>query len=136
MGSEQQLRSTSDQVLATLDRLHELEVEKRSIPLTDPRFEQLAREIEQLAASLANAAEVQAESGKRIAREHNEVGAPAQSIEQTERDVMTILTEWRDAERRASAAVAGSAEETTAHGDVERLRAEYQRAHRAAADSA
>ena len=39
MGSEQQLRSASDEVLDRLDKLHELEIEKRSIPPTDPRFQ-------------------------------------------------------------------------------------------------
>ena len=42
---------------------------------------------------------------------------------------MTILADWRDAERRAAGAVAGSAEEKAARADVDRLRAEYQRAH-------
>jgi hypothetical protein len=58
--------------------------------------------------------------------------ALVQSVDAPPRDVTTILSEWRDAERRQSTAVAGSAEETAARDDVDRLRAEYQQAHRAA----
>lgn len=60
-------------------------------------------------------------------------GEPAAPIDEKQRDVTTILNEWREAERRASSAVAGSADERVARADVDRLRAEYQRAHGAAA---
>ena len=126
MGSEQQLRSASDGVLGTLDKLHELELEKRSISPTDPRFHELAREIEQLATSLASTAEVQAQLGAKVAQKHDVVGDEAPSIEETGRDVTTILTEWREAERRVAATVAGSAAQAAAKADVSRLRAEYQ----------
>ena len=71
MGSEQQLRSTSDEVLGTLDRLRELEIEKRSISPTDPRFQQLANEVQQLADSLTSTAEVQAALGEKVAEKHD-----------------------------------------------------------------
>ena len=129
MGSEQQLRSTSDEVLDTLDKLHQLEVEKRSIPPTDPRFHELAREVQQLADGLTSTAEVQAALGEKVAEKHDLAGSEAPAIDETPRDVMTILADWRDAERRAAGAVAGSAEEKAARADVDRLRAEYQRAH-------
>jgi len=129
MGSEQQLRSTSDEVLGTLDKLRELELEKRSIPPTDPRFQQLANEVQQLADGLTSTAEVQAELGEKVAEKHDLAGDEAPAIDETQRDVMTILGDWRDAERRAASAVPGSAEETAARADVDRLRAEYQRAH-------
>jgi hypothetical protein len=132
MGSEQQLRSASDEVLDKLDKLHELEVEKRSIPPTDPRFQRLAKEVQQLAEGLTSTAEVQAELGEKVAEKHEMAGGEAPAINETNRDVMTILAEWRDAERRAAGAVAGSAEEAAARADVDRLRAEYQRALAAA----
>jgi hypothetical protein len=134
MGSEQQLRSASDQVLDTLDKLHELEVEKRSIPPTDPRFHQLAREVQQLADGLTSTAEVQAELGEKVAEKHDMAGKEAPAIDETQRDVMTILVDWRDAERRAAGAMAGSASEKAAKADVDRLRAEYQRAHISASE--
>ena len=134
MGSEQQLRSTSDQVLGTLDKLRELEIEKRSISPTDPRFQQLANEVQQLADGLTSTAEVQAELGEKVAEKHDRAGDEAPAINETQRDVMTILSDWRDAERRAAGAVPGSAEQTAAIADVDRLRAEYQRAHAAASE--
>ncbi len=100
MGSEQQLRSTSDEVLDTLDKLHQLEVEKRSIPPTDPRFHELAKEVQQLADGLTSTAEVQAVLGEKVAEKHDLAGNEAPAIDETPRDVMTILADWRDAERR------------------------------------
>ena len=100
MGSEQQLRSTSDEVLDTLDKLHQLEVEKRSIPPTDPRFHELAKEVQQLADGLTSTAEVQAALGEKVAEKHDLAGNEAPAIDETPRDVMTILADWRDAERR------------------------------------
>ena len=129
MGSEQQLRSASDQVLATLDKLRQLELEKRTISPTDPRFQEVASEVQQLADSLASTAEVQAELGEKVAEKHDKSGAEAPAIDETQREVVTILAEWRDAERRLAAAAVGSPEEAMAQADVNRLRAEYKRAH-------
>jgi len=132
MKAEEQLRSTSDEVLVALEKLRELEIEKRTVSPTSPRFHTLAREVEQLADQLANTAEVQADLGQKVAQQHAEGAGAAPPIEEMPRDVSTILAEWRDAERRAITAVAGSSEETAARADVERLRGEYQRAHRTA----
>lgn len=130
MKSEQQLRSASDEVLVAIEKLRELEIEKRSIAPTSPRFLTLAREVEQLADQLASTAEVQADLGQKVANEHDDdAGAAAPMIEEVARDVATILAEWRDAERRAGTAKTGSNEAAAARADVERLRAEYQRAH-------
>ena len=134
MKSEQQLRSTSDEVLRALEKLRELELEKRSVSPTSPRFQELARQVEQLADRLAGTAEVQADLGEKIADEHAATGERAAPIEATERDVITILNEWRDAERRIYSAAAGSADETAARAEAEGLRAEYQRALRAASE--
>lgn len=132
MGSEQQLRSTSDQVLGTLDKMRDLEVEKRSIPPTDPRFQQLANEIQQLADGLTSTAEVQADLGEKVAKKHEVAGEEAPAIDETHRDVMTILADWREAERHLASLPADSAEKRAARAEVDRLRAEYQRAHIAA----
>jgi hypothetical protein len=45
--------------------------------------------------------------------------------------MQAILSDWRNAERRAATAVAGSAEAVEAHALVDRLRDEYRRAHEA-----
>lgn len=130
MKSEQQLRSASDEVLVALDKLRELEVEKRTVSPTSPRFHALAREVEQLSDRLANAADVQADLGDKVADQHAQAAEAAPPIDEMARDVVTILAEWRDAERRAATAVAGSGEAAAARADVERLRTEYQRAQR------
>jgi chromosome segregation ATPase len=129
MKSEGQLRSASDEVLVALEKLRELEIEKRSISPTSARFHTIAREVEQLADQLASTAEVQADLGEKVAKKHADAAGAAPPIEEIARDVATILAEWRDAERRAGAAKAGSSEAVAARADVERLRAEYQRAH-------
>jgi hypothetical protein len=47
------------------------------------------------------------------------------------RPLQTILTEWRDAERRLQLAAPDSAEHSAAAGDVGRLREEYHAAYKA-----
>jgi hypothetical protein len=128
MEIDEQLRSTSDRMLETLEQLHLLEIEKRSLAPGSRRFQKLAREVERLADSMVAHAEKQAE----LADEAAESAQPLPPIEGVPRDVTTILAEWREAERRATAAHPGSADEISARADVDRLRAEYQRAHRVA----
>lgn len=128
MEIDEQLRSASDRMLDTIEQLHVLETEKRSLTPGSRRFQKLAREVERLADSMVAHAEEQAELGVEAA----ESGAPVPPMDSAPRDVTTILAEWRDAERRASATHPQSAERAAAHADVDRLRAEYQRAHRAA----
>jgi ABC-type transporter Mla subunit MlaD len=132
MESKEQLRSASDEVLVAVEKLRALEVEKRSVSPTNPRFQKLARQVEQLADQLGSTAEAQANLGEKLAAQHANGAAAAPPVEETVRDVTTILAEWRDAERRAGRAVARSRAAAAAHADVDRLRAEYQRAHRMA----
>ena len=49
---EEDLRATSDSVVATAQRIAALEREKTQLPPTDPRVAELSAEIEQLAATL------------------------------------------------------------------------------------
>jgi hypothetical protein len=132
MDTEEQLRSTSDQVLGTIDKLQALEVEKRTVPPSSRRFHKLALEVEQLAGMLVQTSVKQSDLGQQLAQEHAAEGTEPPPIEEIEREVTAILAEWRDAERRASIAEAGSADEAAARTDIDRLRDEYQRAHRAA----
>jgi hypothetical protein len=55
--------------------------------------------------------------------------APRTAIEDTPRSIPSILAEWREAERRAAAAEPGSAEAREVEILIDRLRAEYRRAH-------
>jgi hypothetical protein len=124
-----ELRRASDDFMQRLDRLHELETRKRELPPDQPEFIRIAREIEDLSRALLFSGGQQVELAEEVHYEakHNEI-AVDQPIRDTppKRDAVSILAEWRAAERRLSAAPPGSEDERTAHGDVERLRAEYR----------
>jgi hypothetical protein len=127
----QALRETSDALLRDLEALANLEDVKRDIEPGDPRLVELSATIEELARRVLTASARQRALSV-VAHELVEEGhpdAPSRSIEETPRAISTILTEWREAERRAIAATAGSAEEAEAERAIEELKAEYRRAH-------
>jgi hypothetical protein len=134
---EPELHATSDAVLANLDRLRALEVEKRQLPIGSPRLVDLANEIEQLAATVLGTTDLQTDLAKEAAAQvRNGDLAPDASIESmadAPRDVHAVLAEWRDAERRLGEVEASSAEASQLHEQIEALRREYRRAHEAAA---
>ena len=124
------LRQASDTFMQRLDRLHELETRKRELPPDEPEFVRLAREIEDLARALLYSGGQQVELAEAVHQEakKNDV-AVDQSIRDTppRRDAVSILAEWRAAERRLAAAPPESDEERDARADTERLRSEYKR---------
>jgi hypothetical protein len=123
------LRRASDLFVQRLDRLQELETRKRELPPDQPEFIRLAREVEDMARALLFAGGQQVELAEEVHREAktNDV-AIDQSIRDTppRRDAVSILADWRAAERKLSAAELGSDDETAARADVERLRNEYR----------
>jgi hypothetical protein len=131
--TSQALRTTSDALLRDLEVLGALEDEKRTIEPGDPRLVDLAAQIESIAKRVL--------SGSVRQRRLTEVssdqvrddapGAPSTSIEDTPRQPSAILAEWRNAERRLTAADPTSAEWTEADALVDLLREEYRRASRA-----
>jgi hypothetical protein len=128
------LRTTSDALLADLEQLEALEQQKRELEPGDPRVVELAAAVEEVARRVLGQTVRQREMAS-VARDLVEVGsesAPDAPIEQTPREIHVILAEWRDAERRAQVAPAGSPEAARAGEDVERLRDEYRAAHEAA----
>ena len=136
MSIEPELHATSNAVLATLDRLRTLELEKRDLPVGSPRLVELAKEIERLATSVLGASDAQVDLAKAAAdgvkagsidpgTTINEMGDPP-------RDVQTVLADWRDAERQLGDALPGSPEAARVRADIEMLREEYRRAHDAA----
>jgi hypothetical protein len=124
------LRQASDLFMQRLDRLQELETRKRELPPDEPEFVRLAREIEDLSRALLWAGSQQVELAEEVHHEakENDV-AVDQSIRDTppRRDAVSILAEWRAAERRLAAAAPGSGDEHEARADSERLRDEYRR---------
>ena len=125
------LREASDALLRDLEALSDLEATKREIVPGDPRLVELASTIEALAqrvlASSARQREMTLEANDLV-----DLGlpdAPNRSIEDTPRSISTILADWREAERLAQAAPAGSAEAAEAEREIDRLKAEYREAH-------
>jgi hypothetical protein len=128
------LRETSDALLRDLDVLVAIEEEKRTLEPGDPRLVELADRVDALAARVLGMSGHQRDL-TRIARAQvatESPAAPEQSIEATPRPLYAILTEWRDAERRAAAATPGSPEAIEANALVARLRDEYGAAQEAA----
>jgi hypothetical protein len=122
------LRQTSDALLRDLDVLITIEEEKRTLEPGDPRLVDLAARIEAIANRVLVGTSRQHELTK-IANAQVEAGsaaAPARPIDDTPRPLAAILAEWRDAERRSSAAEPGSAEAAEAAALVSRLRDEYR----------
>jgi hypothetical protein len=128
MEIEQDLRAASDRVMRTLERLQELEAEKRGMDPGTPRFRKIAREVERLAASVFAHSHVQQELADTTVTLREEAGVVLPPINEVQpsREIQVILAEWRDAERRMIEAKAGSAEHARAEADAERLRAEYR----------
>ena len=136
MSIEPELHATSDAVLATLDRLRTLELEKRDLPVGSPRLVELAKEIERLATSVLGTTDAQVDLAKAAL-----AGAKSGSIDpgttinemgNPPRDVQAVLADWRDTERNLGDALPGSPEAARLRADIEMLREEYRRAHDAA----
>jgi hypothetical protein len=125
------LRANSDALLDDLALLAALEQEKRTLSPNSPRLVSLAEEIEQLAARVLGQSRRQRSLSEVVTDQAqaapSAVNVP--SIEETPREIHLILADWREAERRASEAAAGSPEAVDAESAIERLREEYRVAH-------
>ncbi len=134
MTFENQLRTTSDTLLRTLDRMHELEEQKRAIPSGGEEFLRLAREIDVLALQVLRQTERQesiAETTIERRKAGGGLGRPIAAIPPEPRALHVILSDWREAERRLAAARQGTPEEAEAASAVQRFRDEYRIAHEA-----
>jgi hypothetical protein len=124
------LRQASDVFMQRLDRLHELETRKRELPPDEPEFVRLAREVEDLSRALLWSGSQQLELAEAV---HHEAKANDIVVDQAirdtppRRDAVSILADWRAAERRLAAAAPGSDDEREARADSQRLRDEYRR---------
>ena len=125
------LRATSDALIRDLERLALLERKKREMPPDDPLLVDLAAEVEQLALRVLGQSVRQREltENARELVEAESPDAPNRAIADTPREIHTILAEWREAERKAMDAGAGSAAARAATSDIDRLRADYRQAH-------
>ena len=136
---ERELRDTSDSLMRALDQLHDLEERKRHLPTGSPGFVDLARRVEDLAIEVLRRTEREASLAEDTLAEDTEerrdagggLGRPISAVPASDRQLATILNEWRDAERRLAAADATSPESSAAAADVRRLREEYRMTHEA-----
>jgi succinate dehydrogenase/fumarate reductase-like Fe-S protein len=131
MDIEQGLRITSNDLLRTLDRLHELETRKRVIKPGTAKFRRVAEEVERLAATVLVQTQSQTALAETVTQLPPSVQQQLPPIEETpvSRDLQVILSEWRDAERRLAAAADGSTEHEEARTAADRLRTEYRRTY-------
>jgi hypothetical protein len=124
------LRATSDALLRDLERLAALEQEKRELSPDDPRMVDVAAQVESLALSVLGRSVRQRELTERVTTPVARAAtAPTDSTVAAPREIHVILAEWRDAERRASEAIPGSADARDAELHIDNLREEYRRAH-------
>jgi hypothetical protein len=131
---EQTFRQPSDALMHALDRLREIEEEKRTVPPADPRFAELAALVQGFARQVMAQSDRQgrlAVAAQQLVAEGDAAGLETPIVEVPPREMHVILDEWRDAERRVSLAVTGSPEAEVALADAARLREEYGRAYRA-----
>jgi hypothetical protein len=127
-----ELRATSDLLLLDLEALGQLEEQKRGIPHGDPKLVDLAARIEEIAERLLHGSRRQRELTEEVTE-----AAQTGEVEETNtieamRSVSAILADWREAERVASLATPGSAEQAEASSMAARFRDEYRRAFDAA----
>ena len=125
------LRQASDELLRDLEALVTLEDEKRALPAGDPRLVEMAAQIESIAARVLVTTTKQRALTEDLQDEAEAGGpaAPRRSIDEMPRPISAILSEWREAERRAAAAEPGTAEAREVEILIGGLRAEYRRAH-------
>jgi hypothetical protein len=128
----EELRRRSDQILETIAKLANLEVDKREAQPGTGAFVDTARSVRELAQALLDLAGDEQRLAQRLqGLRHAAHGAvPERSIAHVPgaRPIQVVLAEWREAERRLIQAEAGSDAERDAEADAERLREEYQRA--------
>ena len=137
MSIEPELHATSDALLAKLDRLRLLELEKRQLPVGSPQLVELAEEIERLAASVLGSSDTQSDLAREALAEARagqlDPDTTIDEMAASPRELHAVLAEWRDAERRLGEIQADSAEAVRLRAEIDLLRDEYRRAHDAAA---
>lgn len=133
---EPNLPAVSDAMLANLDRLRALELEKRELPVGSPRLVELASEIEALAAAVLGTSDTQVDLAKEAVNEARagmiDPDATINDMASPPRELHVVLDEWRNAERRLGDVAGDSPEALRLRADIELLRDEYRRSHDAA----
>jgi hypothetical protein len=128
---QRELRATSDQLLASMARLLELETRKRQLLPGSPEFLELAREVEELTAAMIDL------SGREAGLAQDVRDLPLGSAATTPIEKLTsnradekVLREWQAAEQRLSEVRPGSPSYSAVRDDARRLREEFRRLRR------
>jgi hypothetical protein len=127
-----ELRATSDMLLLDLEALGKLEDQKRSTEHGDAGLVDLAARIEELAQRVLAGSRRQRELTEEVSEAAVSGDVEPSATIETMRSASAILADWRDAERAARDAPAGSRERFEALAMVDRFREEYRRAFEAA----
>ena len=128
--TNEELRLTSDNFLARVERLQALEEQKRELP--PPETAEMALEVEALTREILEWAEKQSALAAQVAIREGEDGPPIAVV--PARELHIVLNEWRAAERRLESEQPGTAGFESARADVDRLRDEYARAYHQQSD--
>ena len=128
--TDEELRLTSDNFLARVERLQALEEQQRELP--PPETAELAREVEALTREILEWAERQSALAEQAADREGDDGPPIAVV--PARELHIVLSEWRAAERRLESEQPGTASFESARADVDRLRDEYARAYHQQSD--
>jgi hypothetical protein len=124
--TDQELRVTSDNFLARVERLQALEEQKRELP--PEAAASMAHEVEALTREVLEWAKRQTMLAEEAAASGGD-GTPIAVV--PPRALRDVLDEWRGAERRLADETPGTAAFESARADVDRLRDEYARAYNA-----
>ena len=126
MADEHELRATSDHTFAIIDRIAQIERDKREVVIGSPHFVDLASEVEQLARLLFRWASFQMQLATESSAAASRGDVPNQAIDTIKpRALDRVLALWREAQIRLELAKPGSPEAQAAATDIERLREEY-----------
>jgi hypothetical protein len=128
MTDDRQLRATSDKLLTMLQRVVELEQQKRTYAIGSPEFVTAAEEVERLARVVFRWSQMELQLAHDARREG---GSRPPLTDVVPRPLDRILAEWREAQLRLEGARPGSTEAESAVNDVERLREEFRAAQEA-----
>jgi hypothetical protein len=120
--ANEELRATSDRMLAMVDELRALESEKRRHPVGSPAFLDTAHQAEELSRLIFRWSQMQGAMAV-------EAPSPARNgtIEEVPpRPIHRLLADWREAEIRLLAAAPGSPAADAATARIETMREEYR----------
>jgi hypothetical protein len=118
-----ELRAESDTFVAQLQRLIDLESEKRDMVPSDPRFVSLAVQVEDAAAALLEDARGQTALGDAA---HNVGLADPIAVISPNLSAIELISAWRDAERTLSALPPRSEEARSLRLMIDAYRRAYQ----------